>query len=73
MAYTEIKKVRAVNGQEFIDDFKRLRTVVAYCYNSETTFIIRRWEVWERAKQRKIHYFTSKDVYANRREVIVFL
>jgi hypothetical protein len=73
MAYTEIKKVREINGQQFIDDFKRVRTVVAYCYNTVDTFQIQRWEVWERAKAKKLHYFMSTDVYANRTEVLVIV
>lgn len=71
MAYTEIKKVREINGQQFIDDFKRLHTIVAWCANTGTTFAVQRWEVWEAAKSTKLLYITSTDVYKNRREVIV--
>jgi hypothetical protein len=71
MAYTEIKTVRAMNGQQFIDDFKRLRTIVVWCSVSKTTFVVQRWEVWAQAKRKKIEYLTSTDVYANGREVII--
>jgi hypothetical protein len=73
MPYTDIKKVREMNGQQFIDDFKRVHTVGAYAYNSESFFTTQRRELWESAKVKKLHYMISRDVYVNSREVIIIL
>lgn len=54
--YNEPDKIRQHNGQQFIDDFKRAKTIIVFAYNSETTFEVQKQDVWDIAKQMKLHY-----------------
>lgn len=73
MAYIEVKKVRAVNGQQFIDDFKSIHTVMAYASSSKLFLEVPRWRVWEDAKTQKIKYFVTTEIFKNERKVIVIV
>lgn len=66
--YSGIKKVREVNGQRWIDDFKRLHTVVLVHPNG-IFFEVRKNEVWDTAKYTRLVYSIYTDLYRNRREV----
>lgn len=70
MHYGETKKVRAVQGDQFIQDFKSVSTIVVWAANSGRSFPTIKLDVWERAKTEKIDYFMTDDVYANRRVVM---
>lgn len=70
MHYGETKKVRAIQGNQFILDFKSVYDVVVWAANTGRSFPTRKVDVWERAKTEKIDYFMTDDVYANRRVVM---
>lgn len=54
--YDEPDKVRKHNGQQFIDDFKRARTILAFTYNTENQFEIKKQDLWNFAKVKKVYY-----------------
>lgn len=70
MHYGETKKVRAIQGDQFIKDFKSVRTIVVWAANTGRSFPALKLDVWERAKTEKIDYFMTDDVFANRRVVM---
>lgn len=70
MYYGEIKKVRNKNGDKFITDFKSIRTIVAYCHYTQSSFVTLKLDVWEMAKRKILVYDLTTDVYANGRLVM---
>jgi hypothetical protein len=70
MHYGETKKVRAVQGDQFVKDFKKVRTIVVWAANTGRSFPALKLDVWERAKTEKIYYFMTDDVFQNRRVVM---
>lgn len=56
MRYTDIKQVRAANGQQFIDDFNAARSHVALSYVTQISLEIQKRDLWEMAKTNKIRY-----------------
>lgn len=66
--YSGIKKVREINGQRWIDDFKRLRTVVVML-PSGVFFEVQKIEVWREAKSIRLVYSIFTTLYRNKREV----
>lgn len=68
--YSGIKQVRGVNGQKWIDDFKRLDTIVLILPNG-IFFEVRKNEVWDTAKHTRLVYSIYTDLYRNGREVFV--
>jgi TolB-like protein len=71
--YSGIKKVRALNGQKFIDDFRKHHTIVVYAKRSTEFFEVRKEEVWRTARRSMIGYYLSTEIYTNGREVMVIL
>lgn len=71
--YTGIKQVRAVNGEQFIKDFRKYQQIVIYAQCSKVFMTVRRLEVWELAKREKITYMLSNDIYIVKRTVIVII
>lgn len=67
--YTDIKKVRALNGQEFIDNFKKLSSfdcaVSGYFIRASKT------NVWEAAKTVKLNWYLTNKMYKNHRTSMV--
>ncbi len=72
-AFTGIKEVRNKNGQQFIDDFKKYKTVVVMPQYTKGFYIALRSDVWEYAKDRKLLYLIRNDVFKNQREVMVIV
>jgi len=54
--YDEPNKVRQHNGQQFIDDFKKAKTILVFAYNTENQFEIKKQDLWNFAKVKKVHY-----------------
>ena len=70
MHYGETKKVRAIQGDQFIQDFKSVRTVVVWAANTGRSFPVLKVDVWQRAKTEKIDYYMTDDVFANGRVIM---
>lgn len=67
--YTDIKKVRALNGQEFIDNFKKLKDFD--CAVSGYFVRASKASVWEAAKKVKLNYYLTDRMYKSRRTSMV--
>lgn len=65
--YTDIKKVREINGQQFIDDFKKTRSFITVPYCTGCSFELRKNDVWEMAKENSIDYIMDYCPYAVKR------
>jgi hypothetical protein len=65
--YSGIKQVRNVNGQRWIDDFKRSQVVVLL--PSGLFFEVRKADVWRVARTWRIVYSIFDDLYVRKREV----
>lgn len=64
-----IKKVRELNGQKFIDDFRSVHTVMAS--TSGYYFRILKREVMEHAENSKVHYCMTDKIFKKKRIVMV--
>lgn len=65
--YTGIKQVRAVNGQRWIDDFKRLQSIVMMLPGG-LFFEVRKADVWRAARRWRVNYSIYDDLYQRKRE-----
>lgn len=70
--YTGIKQVRALNGQEFIDDFKKIHSFVVWTKYS-SFFEVKKRDVWRIAKTRKVEYTIDRDLYVVKRKSMIIL
>lgn len=71
MHYGETKRVRAVQGDQFIQDFKKINTIVVYADVTGRTFPVQKNDVWDRAKDTKIYYKMTDQVFQNGRLVML--
>jgi hypothetical protein len=71
MHYGETKKVRAIQGDQFIKDFKRVQTIVIYATTTSRSFPALKTDVWGRAKTGKIYYKMTTEIFANNRLVML--
>lgn len=69
--YKNTKQVKEICGDKFVKDFKSVRDIVVYAKSTNEFFAVGKMEVWEAAKVQSILYYVSKEVYKNRREVMV--
>jgi hypothetical protein len=60
MHYGETKKVRDLQGDQFIQDFKKFRRVAIYAKDTERSFPALKLDVWAVAKVKKIYYITTE-------------
>lgn len=67
--YSGIKKVRAVNGQVFINDFLPVTRVVVML-PAGTFFEVRKAEVWRTARRVKLIYEMTDRLYMRRQLVL---
>lgn len=68
--YSGTKKVRAINGQRWIDDFKRLRLVVVMLPTG-IWFEVKKIEVWREARTTRLVYSIMDNLYRSKRSVFV--
>lgn len=71
MHYGETKKVRAIQGDQFIQDFKKVNTIVVYADTTGRTFPVQKNDVWDRAKDTKIYYKMTDQVFQSGRLVML--
>lgn len=62
-----------MNGDQFILDFKKVRTIVVSPYLTNSSFVTSKLDVWEQAKGETITYQLSTKVYRNGRLVMQIL
>lgn len=68
-----LKKIREYNDDKFIEDIKRVHTILVWASDTEWYFKTTKREVLREAETSKIHYQLSNKIYRNRREVMVIL
>ena len=68
-----LRKVRERNDEEFIKNFKSVRSVVVYAHATEDFFCVTKSEVAKMAENCKIRYYITNDVFENRRTVLVIM
>lgn len=73
MHYGETKKVRARNGDQFVADFKKVRTIVVSPYITGGSFTTSKLDVWHMAKDYTINYQMTNKVFKNGRLVMQIL
>lgn len=71
--YKEIKKVRLINGGQFISDFHAVGTIVAFTGATGRSFTCLKNDVWELAKVSVIYYTMTTEVFKNGRVVMQIL
>jgi hypothetical protein len=71
--YTDIKQVRATNGQQFIDDFNAARSHVCASYVTGRSFEVLKMDLWETAKTVKVHYTMQLCPWVNERLTMTIL
>lgn len=70
--YTETKKVRAINGDQFVIDFKRLHSIMARTHTGKL-FHIKKSELWNEAKGEKITYYLTNKIFVSKRTTMVII
>ncbi len=68
--YSGTKKVRALNGDQFLKDFRAISTIVAFL-PAGTFLEVGKQVVWREALRVHFTYKLSNSVYANGRTVMV--
>lgn len=70
--YTETKKVREMNGDQFVNDFKRLYSI-GMITKSGDFFHIKKSELWKVAKGEKITYYLTDKIFVSKRTTMVIV
>lgn len=70
--YTDIKKVRAVNGEQFIKDFKSSRECLVRT-SDRISFRVKRKDVWDMAKEYQLDYRTDLCPYVVKRKCLTLI
>ena len=68
-----LRKVREHNDEEFIKNFKSVRSIVLYASTTQDFFCVTKSEVAKMAENCKIRYYMANDIFANRRNVLVII
>lgn len=68
--YTNIKKVREHNSQQFIDDFKRLCSF-GMLSKSGDFYHITKSEIWKKAQEGKILYTLNDKIFVSKRTSMI--
>jgi len=68
--YSGIKQVRAINGDRWITDFKRLSSVVVLL-PSGLFYEVRKADVWRTARRWRVVYSILDNLYIRRRDSFV--
>ena len=68
-----MKKVRLINGDQFVKDFKSFHTKLVYAGTSSQFFNIKSSELWKMAHEYKINYYLSDKVFLNRRTCFIVI
>lgn len=71
--YTGIKKVRDLNGQQFIDDLKHAQTILVMAVNTGISFRVDKTELWDMARTKKIKYITNYCPFVIKRRCLTVL
>lgn len=66
-AETPLMRVRQWNSEEFIKDFRRVRSFVVWCSDSQCYVSVLKREVWQAAQRGEIFYQLTDKVYVVKR------
>lgn len=69
--YNDLALVKQHNDQAFIKDLKRVREVMVLC--SAGFLCVKKSEVWQAAKEKKIQYIITNEVFIQKRDTMVLL
>lgn len=68
-----IKKVKEHNSQQFLDDLKRVRTVMVFAPNTGTFLTITKKELLKEAENIHIKYHINDKIFKIKRDVMVIM
>lgn len=70
--YTETKKVREIQGDRFVNEFKSIRSIGLMTSAGEF-FEVKKSDVWRKAKEVKLRYSITDKIYAVKRRSMVLI
>jgi hypothetical protein len=68
-----VKKIKELNGPQFVADLKRVRNVMCYTSSSRAFFHLKKSDVKKRATEDKIHYYMTETLFVVKRMVMVII
>lgn len=72
-SYRGVKTVLLYNDRDFITAFMGVRTIMCFVKTTGGFIEVKRKDVWDLAKTREIVYYITKDIFANKRSVMVIV
>lgn len=66
-----IARIRAMNGQQFIDDIAQAVEIVVWCRETRAYMEVKKTPLREVAQKQVVRYYMTKNLYKHRRWTMV--